>query len=412
LLIDVIFLTLTGRRASTASISNDKEEMRKVITTLAISGDEMVSFDNLSHYVGNDTINRALTTCDWHDRILGGNREFNGPLLTVWYGTGNNPMFQRETARRVLRIYLESHEERPQNRSDFKRPNLRDHVLAHRSELLSAALTVMKAYFTAGCPKQQLNAWGSFESWSALVRGAVVYAGLPDSYGGAEDPLAVPDEEDVAFATLLLGLLELDRVQKRNGQGFTVKELLEPTLVYHCNAHVKAIPGAVESLAPLFRNETNRAPALGAKLKFLANRVMNGIQLQHKGRTMHGVLWAAKRLSSNSAHDADDANDAIQAGAVQETAHTTTNKQQLPEELTDMCEDPNQRHQRHATTDEQSSPGENSPVGPRPNERHPRHQRHGLSQSNQEPQPCGIFSEEDLPGLLEVLARYGIVSSD
>jgi hypothetical protein len=309
-LINGIFLTVTGRTASTATCSQDTIEMRKVFTAVALQGDEMVLFDNLSDTVGNDTINRALTTCRWQDRILGINKNYDGPLLTIWYGTGNNPIWHVETRRRVLRIYLESHLEHPENRSDFKCPDLHGYILNHRSELLSAALTVLKAYFVAGKPKQALNAWGSFEGWSELVRAAVVYAGLPDPYLGSGSPTAVADDEDIAFAALLRGLAALDVKRRRMGTGFTAKELCDPTLAYDTNDDVKAIVEAVEILAPLRSGEQNRSKPLGSKLHHLVNRVAGDYILRCKGKSNKGRLWVAQKLeSSTSASDSSDSSD-------------------------------------------------------------------------------------------------------
>src|SRR5262249_14157328 len=90
LLVDVTFLIVLGRPASVMSYTNDREELRKAITTLALGGDEMVSLDNLSGAVGNAVLDRALTATRWEDRVLGGNTKFDGPLNVTWYGTGND----------------------------------------------------------------------------------------------------------------------------------------------------------------------------------------------------------------------------------------------------------------------------------------------------------------------------------
>jgi hypothetical protein len=52
LLVDLAFLIATGRPAATSTFTNDKAELRKVITKLAVEGDEMVVFDNLTGTVG------------------------------------------------------------------------------------------------------------------------------------------------------------------------------------------------------------------------------------------------------------------------------------------------------------------------------------------------------------------------
>src|SRR5262249_48959668 len=73
-----------------------------------------------------------------------------------------------DTARRVVPIDLESLLERPQDRKDFQHPMLLEWVRQEYPRLVSAALTVLRAYFVAGCPKQNVT-YGSFEAWSDLV---------------------------------------------------------------------------------------------------------------------------------------------------------------------------------------------------------------------------------------------------
>src|SRR5207249_851796 len=68
----------------------------------------------------------------------------------------------------------------PEERQGFQHPNLLVWVGDNRAKLLTAALLILRGYCAAGQPKQDLPAWGSFEGWSALVRSAVVWVGLPD----------------------------------------------------------------------------------------------------------------------------------------------------------------------------------------------------------------------------------------
>jgi hypothetical protein len=72
--------------------------------------------------------------------------------------------------------------ERPQDRAGFKLPLESGYALEHRGALLGAALTLLRAYHLAGRPPQRLAAWGSFLPWSALVRGALVWAGCADPH--------------------------------------------------------------------------------------------------------------------------------------------------------------------------------------------------------------------------------------
>lgn len=133
LLADVIALVVTGRRFPTMSYTNDREELRKKITTVAVEGERLVLLDNLAGAVGNDVLDAALTSDQWKDRLLGGNRVYDGPLSVTWFATGNNVQFHADTSRRVCHVRLESADERPETKANFRYRELRSHVLAARS---------------------------------------------------------------------------------------------------------------------------------------------------------------------------------------------------------------------------------------------------------------------------------------
>ena len=95
-----------------------------------------------------------LTATSWEDRLLGVNRIVRAPLYVTWFATGNNVAIAADTARRVCHIRLESPEERPENRSGFRHPDLLRWVGENRQRLLGAAITILRAYFCAGRPDQ------------------------------------------------------------------------------------------------------------------------------------------------------------------------------------------------------------------------------------------------------------------
>jgi hypothetical protein len=65
------------------------------------------------------------------------------------------------------------------------------------------ALTIVKAYFEAGCPTQGVTPLGSFEQWSDLVRQALIWAGEADPCEGRKGIEAESDPEYEKLATLL-----------------------------------------------------------------------------------------------------------------------------------------------------------------------------------------------------------------
>jgi putative DNA primase/helicase len=112
-------------------------------------------FDNVNGPIGNEDLDRLITASVWSDRILGAS-DAPPPLpnVTVWMATGNNIEPVRDTVRRCLFVRIETDAERPQERTGFKIPNLPKHVADRRGELLSGALTILRAYHIAGRPGQ------------------------------------------------------------------------------------------------------------------------------------------------------------------------------------------------------------------------------------------------------------------
>jgi hypothetical protein len=284
---DVVGLTLTGRRFPVMSYTNDREELRKKITTLAIESERFVLLDNLAGAVGNDVLDMALTADTWKDRVLGSNKVYDGPLHVVWFGTGNNVQLHADTSRRVCHVRMESTEERPETRSGFKYPDLRQHVRRTRDKLLSAALTLLRGWHVAGRPKHGLTPWGSFEGWSDVVREAVVFAGLSDPGETRMALQTASDRDAAAMAVITAGVIEMDP----GGRGLTVADIVarlketNPAPEWMTDMRV-----AVEELCG--KLDTRQ---LGYKFRHFARRVFEGRMLDRAGEDrMKGNRWVVR----------------------------------------------------------------------------------------------------------------------
>ncbi len=78
----------------------------------------------------------------------------------------------------------------------------------------------MRAYFVAGCPIQSDGEWGSFESWSATIRGAIVWAGGADPLPTRATALT-GDDTAALLGKLIAGIEQADP----SGIGLTTKEI-------------------------------------------------------------------------------------------------------------------------------------------------------------------------------------------
>jgi hypothetical protein len=282
--LDCISRIATGERFTIATYTHDEDELRKRITSLAMSGERLVLFDNLDGKFGNATLDAALTGTSWEDRILGVNRMAKSPLYMTWYATGNNVQIAADTARRVCHIRLESPHERPEQREGFRHPDLLAWIGIHRAELLRAALTILRGYVVAGRPDMKLPAWGSFDGWSRLVRAAVVWVGLPDP---GETRIQLQDSADTAAESMGL-LLNCWEQFDHDHRGMTTSEVIDrlknsktrEELEENCRAAIEGLVGKLD------------ARALGYKLRQYRRRVFQGKFFDRAGTRHQAIRWA------------------------------------------------------------------------------------------------------------------------
>ncbi len=159
----------------------DPSEHGKRITSYVKAAQPYGVFDNVKGAIGDPLLDALISAPAWSDRQLGASDAPALPNVTTWIATGNNLEAEGDTVRRVLQIRLEVLVEKPQDRGGWKHDLMGGYTLEHRGELLSAALTILRAYHVAGRPAQPMAAWWS-GAWSQLVRGALVWAGCEDPY--------------------------------------------------------------------------------------------------------------------------------------------------------------------------------------------------------------------------------------
>jgi hypothetical protein len=280
LLLHCVSTIISGDRFTVATYTEDQDELRKRITSIALGGDRMVLFDNLTGVFGGHAIDAALTSTAWSDRILGVNKMADVPLYVTWYATGNNVAVAGDMSRRTCHIRLESDREDPELRDDFRHPDLLRYVRQNRVKLLGAALTVLRAYFVAGRPDMNLPAWGSFEGWSDTVRSALVWAGLADPGLTRQELKAEADVGVGSMAVLLSYWSEMDP----NNEGITAAEICRlldprtdtmrpPQWKTEAFAAVEALCGKLDP------------GKLGAVLRTYRRRIINDKYLDHQPKS-------------------------------------------------------------------------------------------------------------------------------
>jgi hypothetical protein len=284
MLLDIASIIGIGRVPTPTPYSAEEEEMRKKISTLVIEGKPVVKFDNAGVPVGCDSLDIVLTSTTWSDRRLGSLMSIGDlPIRCVWLLSGNNVVVKGDTVRRVLWCRLESPEEHPEQRTDFRIPNLVQYVGKRRTELFVDAMTILMGYIAAGRPPQDVRPFGSFEAWAGLIANAVAWIGMGDVIA-ARIEIAEKSDRDRDF---LEGVIEGLERHNRQTLGATSGELIR-----------LAERESGEDLHDLFAEylgERNGAQRLGKRLQLLRGRVVNGRRLSSKVNR-GAVKWIVDRI--------------------------------------------------------------------------------------------------------------------
>ncbi len=168
-----------GRMPAVMTVPRDDEEFRKRALAIFSHGSPVVVLDNISRPFESDVLCSVLTSPTFTDRVLGNTKNLTLSTAVLWVLTGNNLSFVGDLTTRVLPIELDPGVERPETRS-FRR-DLHDYVPRMRPTLITAALTILRAFVVAGWPRDEaLEPFGRFEQWDQLVRSALVWLGQPD----------------------------------------------------------------------------------------------------------------------------------------------------------------------------------------------------------------------------------------
>jgi hypothetical protein len=284
---DSIGIMHTGRQLPRTSAAGDDDEFRKRITATLLAGEPLVLLDNINGVLGCASLDALLTSTTWTDRILGESAMTAVlPAKAIWLATGNNLQFHADTARRTLRIRLESPEENPEERTGFRHPNLLAWVRQERGRLASAAVTILRAWHVAGRPDMGRPPWGSFDSWSAIVRNAVVWCGLSDPGATRQEVREQSDRE----AGLLRQLVAAWNNADPAGFGMTVAEAI--TKAADGNQTLQAVFAEIGT-----PGKPPSSRSIGMRLHHLCGRVAGGKYFARLPGANHTVTWRVEQVT-------------------------------------------------------------------------------------------------------------------
>lgn len=183
----VVSMVATGRPAGvmTFPMRNGEpieEELEKVLSAYALGGASVIAFDNITGNLAGAALDKVLSAVKTIDlRPLGESKVKTMPWSAITLFSGNNMTMSADVARRTMVSRIVSSLESPSKRpaSDFMHPNLLNWIEATRPRLVRSLLLILRAFWVVQ-DKPDCGIRGSFEAWSQIIPGAIVYAGGPN----------------------------------------------------------------------------------------------------------------------------------------------------------------------------------------------------------------------------------------
>jgi putative DNA primase/helicase len=246
--VDVVSLVATGEQAGVVAHTEDQKEFDKHLSAILMRGIPLVAIDNcegpLKGVLLNQTLTQPITEC----RILGKSESVQVRSNSTISANGNNLIIEGDTTRRAICGRMDAGVERPEL-LEFDYSPL-DDARQNRAELVAAALTVLRAYHLAGRPIKKTL--GSFQEWSHLVRGALLWLEEADPAATMEE-LRKHDPRQSALKTVMF---EWDEEWK--GRSMTVSEMIQ-----RADAFDKLAGKGGEHVYPTWRDALMNVAALG-----------------------------------------------------------------------------------------------------------------------------------------------------
>ncbi|WP_375287069.1 hypothetical protein [Sphingomonas sp.] len=258
-----------------------EDEASKKMMSLLLAKPAVAIFDDMqTDWMPHGTMNRMLTSETMADRLLGGNRTATVSTRCFFMGTGNNVRPVRDMCRRVVTIYLSPRTSSPATLRYADRPA--DAVKRQRGRYVAAALTIIRAWRTAGCPRTDVPYVATYgDEWADMARHPLIALGEPDPATSLIEQLdSDPDSE-------ALGNLMQEWFKRFGSKAMMVRELAQVSET--------GFAEALRELPIVERNGEINRDRFGWILKKNANKVLRGLELK-RTPTSQRTAWSVTPL--------------------------------------------------------------------------------------------------------------------
>lgn len=291
-------LIIAGHATTRKPFSRESEEQRKNLTRVARSGERICFFDDLAGYVESEALTIALTSHrQWNDRILGSSSSYDGPLETIFCGSGNACTVKEDLRRRMLVSSIVPMVEKPAlwaPKGGYRHPNLEEWVTKEAGRLRRAGLSILQGFMRSGESGKPLPPWASMEEWSEIVRGACVWAGWGDpieASGESRENAAMDGDEADAELDAVLEYI----MGKGGGSATDIFRAYSSTLARDRKE--------TEGLRAHWGRTVVTVVDVGRRLGRWRNRVRGGRVLRQVRHGLKGRTWTVEGVTDPSADD-------------------------------------------------------------------------------------------------------------
>jgi len=270
---------------SAVAFPSSEEEAQKLLLSCLLEAPACVIFDNLtSDLIPFKSLCSALTEEHLTGRILGVSKTATVGTRTLFLSSGNNVDAVRDMARRCITIALDPKVETPATRQ-FRGDPLAT-VRAGRERYVSLALTIIRAWVTAGSPMTTCKPLASYSQWSAWVRQPLLWLGMADPAERVFEQLAQdPDRETLGR------LLHTWRGAFGNVPAM-IRDAVDKTNTFGNDELHEVLREVAEE-----RGEINRR-RLGRWISRHQGRIVDGLRFERASGTTSAEKWLAKSVTS------------------------------------------------------------------------------------------------------------------
>jgi Bifunctional DNA primase/polymerase, N-terminal len=305
---DTVAAISIGQPMPVMSTGPDQTEMEKRLGTAMMTGQPLISIDNISTELGGDALCQIIERPVVEIRILGRSERVRIEARgTTLFATGNNFVILADVVRRVIITNLDPEMERPELRQ-FKFDPV-EMILTDRGKYIAAALTICRAYIVAGRPDCAPRL-ASFEGWSDTVRSSLIWLGKADPVQSMENARA-EDPERLELSAMMEGWCAAI------GFGIVARVRLASALSAGAEVHreydgadlVPAHPEFHATLQAMALRETGKrgqmpdTTTLGNYLRRFKGRVIAGKRFANLPDEKKGAEWWVEEVRAKSEAD-------------------------------------------------------------------------------------------------------------